>query len=69
MTDRDSQIREIAYFLWLDDGSPDGAADRHWLAAETLVDSHPIAGESVEGEAPIEPDPLPLTKKKANGTA
>ena len=42
MTDRDERIREIAYFLWLDEGSPEGAADRHWLAAETLVGSDPL---------------------------
>jgi hypothetical protein len=30
MTDRDERIREIAYFLWLEDGRPEGEADRHW---------------------------------------
>ncbi len=52
MTDRDERIREIAYFLWLDEGSPEGAADRHWLAAEILVDSDPLEGESVEAQPP-----------------
>ena len=38
MTDRGDRIREIAYFLWLDEGCPEGAAERHWLAAETLLE-------------------------------
>ena len=41
MTDRDERIREIAYFLWLEEGAPEGEADRHWLAAEALVASEP----------------------------
>jgi hypothetical protein len=65
MTDRDERIREIAYFLWLDEGSPEGAADRHWLAAETLVDSDPLGGESIEAQPP---NPLPAAKK-ATGAA
>ena len=36
--DRDDRLREIAYFLWLDDGCPDGEADRHWSAAEALLE-------------------------------
>jgi hypothetical protein len=50
MTDRDERIREIAYFLWLEDGRPEGGADRHWLAAKDLVELEPI-----EGETPGEP--------------
>jgi hypothetical protein len=52
MTDRDKRIREIAYFLWLEDGRPDGEADRHWLAAERLVESEPREGKSTQGETP-----------------
>jgi hypothetical protein len=33
MTDRDERIRELASFLWLEDGRPEGEAERHWLAA------------------------------------
>ena len=53
MTDRNDRIREMAYFLWLEEGCPEGAAERHWLAAETLVDSEPL--ELIEGEPPGEP--------------
>jgi hypothetical protein len=41
MNDRDERIREIAYLLWLEEGYPEGAAERHWLAAKTLVESEP----------------------------
>ena len=55
MTDRDERIREIAYFLWLEEGYPEGAAERHWLAAETLVESEPLEGKRIEGEPSNEP--------------
>ena len=43
MADRDDRIRELAYLLWLEEGYPEGQAERHWLAAEILVDSEPRA--------------------------
>jgi hypothetical protein len=55
MTDRDDRIREMAYFLWLEEGCPEGAAERHWLAAETLVASEPLERKRIEGEPPGEP--------------
>ena len=59
-TDR---IREIAYFLWLDEGCPDGEHERHWTAAEGLIGSEPEQREEseperrkrIEGEPPGEP--------------
>jgi hypothetical protein len=48
MTDRDERVREIAYFLWLDEGSPEGEAERHWLAAEGLLEPEPVEGERIE---------------------
>ena len=35
--DRNHRIREIAYFLWLDEGSPEGEDERCWAAAEALL--------------------------------
>lgn len=35
--DREERIREVAYFLWLEEGCPEGQADRHWAAAEAVV--------------------------------
>ncbi|MGR3271095.1 DUF2934 domain-containing protein [Thalassococcus profundi] len=29
----DTQIAQAAYFLWLDEGQPDGRADAHWMQA------------------------------------
>ena len=64
MDDRDQQIREIAYFLWLEEGCPEGEADRHWAAAEALVnaqdaepdEAEPVTGgEGRPGELPGEP--------------
>ncbi len=62
MTDRDQRIREIAYFLWLEEGSPEGEADRHWLAAEGLIEDEPD-GEPAASETPDKP------KKPATATA
>ena len=38
MNDRDRRIREIAYFIWEEEGRPEGQADRHWLTAPSIVD-------------------------------
>ena len=46
MSDREERIREIAYFLWIEDGCPEGEAERHWLAAEALVEPEPLEGET-----------------------
>ena len=39
MDDRAQRIREIAYFLWEQEGYPDGRAEEHWAAAEAVVDA------------------------------
>jgi hypothetical protein len=54
MPDRNDRIREIAYFLWLEEGCPEGQADRHWLAAEALLESDPLERKRMEGEPPGE---------------
>ena len=53
--DRNDRIREIAYFLWLDEGCPDGEAERHWAAAEGVLESDPLERKRIEGEPPGEP--------------
>ena len=55
MTDRDNRIREIAYFLWLEEGCPDGEAQRHWEAAESMLGSDDLERKGIEGEPPGEP--------------
>ena len=56
MTNPSDRVRKQAYFLWLDEGCPEGEAERHWLAAETLVQSDTLERERIEGESPAEPD-------------
>ena len=53
--DRNDRIREIAYFLWLDEGRPEGEEERHWTTAEALVESEPEQRKRIEGEPPGEP--------------
>jgi Protein of unknown function (DUF2934) len=56
MTDRGDRIREIAYFLWVEEGCPEGEAERHWLAAETIVEAKLREGKRIdEGEPRGEP--------------
>ncbi|MFZ0604407.1 MAG: DUF2934 domain-containing protein [Roseiarcus sp.] len=56
MADENDRVRERAYFLWLEEGCPDGQAERHWLAAETMIEADspertPIASEPAEEPA------------------
>ena len=39
MDDREKRVREIAYFIWEQEGRPEGQADRHWQAAREIVES------------------------------
>ena len=60
--DRESRIREIAYFLWEQEGYPDGQADRHWAAAEAVVDAEDEDREAM----PMDPRGEPLTPPHAS---
>ena len=53
MTEHSDRVREMAYFLWLEEGCPEGEAERHWLAAKTLLE--PLEGKPSESEPPSEP--------------
>ena len=53
--DRNDRIREIAYFLGLDEGCPEGEEERHWAAAKALLESEPEQRKRIEGEPPGEP--------------
>jgi Protein of unknown function (DUF2934) len=51
MTDeREDRIRQRAYELWQQEGTPDGKPDDHWYQAEREID---------EGEGEIEGDDVP----------
>jgi Protein of unknown function (DUF2934) len=55
MPDREDRVRQLAYFLWLEEGCPQGEAERHWQAAEVLFESEPVERKEREGEPPGEP--------------
>jgi len=50
----ESQIREVAYFLWLNEGCPEGRADDHWMmACGMLCVSVPVTeAQEVEASRP-----------------
>jgi hypothetical protein len=54
MTDWDKRIREIAYYIWENEGRPEGQADRHWRTAEEIVRAQEAEGTNTEGEPPSE---------------
>jgi hypothetical protein len=56
MADREDRIRELAYLLWLEEGYPEGQAERHWLKAETLIESEPPAKTRRKRGAPAGED-------------
>lgn len=51
--DRETKIRQRAYQLWLDEGSPQGKQDDHWAQAEREIDG--LDGEN-ESANPTSPD-------------
>jgi hypothetical protein len=53
--DRNDRIREIAYFLWIDEGCPEGEEVRHWTTAESVHDAEASERKRIEGEPPGEP--------------
>jgi hypothetical protein len=55
MDDREQRIRDIAFFLWEEEGCPEGRAPEHWAAAEALVDAQDAESKNREDEAPSEP--------------
>jgi hypothetical protein len=71
MTDRDDRIRELAYFLWLEEGCPEGQAERHWSTAEALFDSGDLERKRLEGEPPGDPagNSPPVSALPGNGAA
>lgn len=48
----EAQLREIAYFLWLHEGCPEGRADHHWLLACGMLSVQTVAALEEEAKAP-----------------
>jgi 2-polyprenyl-3-methyl-5-hydroxy-6-metoxy-1,4-benzoquinol methylase len=46
MDDRERRSREIANFLWKEEGCPDGLADQHWAAAKAVVNARASLGSA-----------------------
>lgn len=45
------QIQEIAYYLWVSEGKPDGQSERHWQIASRMAE------EEVKGQQKRSVDP------------
>jgi len=52
MDDREQRIRELAYFIWLEEGPPEGQGERHWREAPRIVESEEAEQENARGEEP-----------------
>ncbi|MGE5216014.1 MAG: DUF2934 domain-containing protein [Chloroflexota bacterium] len=50
--DREAEIRQIAYFLWLDEGCPNGRHLDHWYQAESIWRERQAAGQRAESRPP-----------------
>ena len=48
MDDRNQRIREIAYYLWEQEGCPESQADRHWAAAVAIVEQQDVERREFE---------------------
>jgi hypothetical protein len=61
MTHREQDIREIAYFIWENEGRPDDRAEQHWTAAEAVVAAEEARAQGKVIElSPIEAPPAEL---------
>ena len=62
-TARNRRIKERAYRMWQDEGSPDGRADAHWDQAAELVaieENHGLAMEKVPSPDDLGPSGEPI---------
>ena len=67
MADENDRVRERAYFLWLEEGCPEGQAERHWLAAETLIEGDSPEPTPIEGEPAEEPTRESAAARRVRG--
>ena len=60
----ESQIRETAYLIWLDEGQPEGQDQAHWLKAiDALTPAQPKRKEPAKRKAPAKTAAKPRTTK------
>ncbi|HEY1781624.1 MAG TPA: DUF2934 domain-containing protein [Roseiarcus sp.] len=67
MPEHNERTRERAYFLWLEEGCPEGQAERHWLTALTLIEGEPLEPAPVEDEPAGEPAREPPAGRRVRG--
>lgn len=51
MINNQQHIQELAYYLWISEGKPEGQSDRHWLIATSIAakeKSHPHQRRSID---------------------
>lgn len=59
----EKQIREIAYYLWISEGKPEGQEKRHWEIANKMASESHLTGKAPhkrsvdpsEAKGPTEP--------------
>ncbi len=54
MDDREKRIAEMAFYLWEQEGYPEGQAERHWQMAKELIAREDSERKDIEGEPPGE---------------
>jgi hypothetical protein len=60
--DREQVVRTMAYYIWLDEGCPEGRADAHWHKATDLA-----ASEAGQGDRAPQPGTGPAKPGAAQG--
>jgi hypothetical protein len=67
--DRDSQVRERAHAIWLEEGMPEGQAEQHWSRAESEVAddeaSATITPASADATSTVAPETAATTEPTA----
>ena len=54
-SERDEQIRELAYRIWQEEGYPYGQEVQHWLKAETIwLEKHRVKSQP-KSSKPVRP--------------
>jgi hypothetical protein len=54
MNGHEQRIREVAFYLWEQEGYPDGQAERHWRMAKEMIEKEDADRREQEGEPPGE---------------
>ena len=61
----DTQIAQAAYFLWLDEGQPEGRADAHWMQAVEALKATAPKARKPRAKAAAAPKKAATPKKAA----